>query len=152
MLTGKEIIISVDQAEKLGADFGMKCYESADAETLLRRYKNGQYEAKAEFKDTHIVFTLIDEETGKKVPQIPYLKVDYNNELEQVMTISEAAEYFDIDVSTLRRNFSNKWKGFEQGGNIRKSAGTWLVTKEAMINAYGEKDAVEEIFKKVEEK
>ena len=58
--------------------------------------------------------------------------------LDDVMTISEAAEKFGVDVSTLRRNFANEWKGFADGIDIRKSASTWLVTREAMEEAYGE--------------
>lgn len=136
MLAGKEVIISVDQAEKIGADFGLECLNSSDAETLLKRYRTGRYKVRAEFKDSYIVFTLIEKETGEKVPQIPYLKNDYSNQLEQVMTISEAAEEYDVDRSTLRRNFANSWKGFVEGENVRKSGDKWLVTKKAMDKAY----------------
>jgi len=52
--------------------------------------------------------------------------------LEQVFTATEAAQLWGLDASTVKRAC--------QKGRLecRKSAGTWLVTKESMKKAYGD--------------
>lgn len=54
--------------------------------------------------------------------------------LEEIMTFREAAEKYDIDSSALRHSIiDNRFRR----GEIRKSGGTWLVTREAMERLYG---------------
>jgi len=60
-----------------------------------------------------------------------------SNMINEVLTISEASELWNKDVSTLRRNFTNN-VSFKLGIDCRKSCSTWLVTKEAMKRVYGE--------------
>lgn len=61
--------------------------------------------------------------------------------LNDVMTIKEAAELWNIQVDTLRQKCIGRVKGdlaFKEN-ECRKSAGTWLVTRQAMKRLYGEK-------------
>lgn len=56
-------------------------------------------------------------------------------ELKDILTISEASQIWGVPLKTLRdrcnisKIFTNK--------DIRKSAGTWLITREAMERVYG---------------
>ncbi|WP_018249859.1 helix-turn-helix domain-containing protein [Orenia marismortui] len=59
------------------------------------------------------------------------------NIIDEVLTISEAAEKYNKSTSTLRRNF-DRGVSFKHGVDIRKSGSTWLVTKAAMEREYGE--------------
>lgn len=59
--------------------------------------------------------------------------MDINN----VLTISEASKKWRKDTSTLRRVFDTG-KKFENGIDCRKSEGTWLVRKRAMLREYGD--------------
>ena len=62
--------------------------------------------------------------------------------IDLVLTINQAAEAYDVDRSTLRKAIVNEFKGFEHGVNCQKTAGEkspWLVTREAVEEAYGEK-------------
>lgn len=53
-----------------------------------------------------------------------------------VLTIAEAAELWNKEVSTLRRNFA-KGTQFKIDEDIRKSGNTWLVTRKSMERVYG---------------
>src|SRR5690554_4664484 len=60
--------------------------------------------------------------------------VEITSPLRKIMTFREAAEKYDIDSSTLRHaKLDNRFRE----GEIRKSGGTWLVTREAMERLYG---------------
>ncbi|KOC47770.1 hypothetical protein ADU86_03820 [Clostridium botulinum] len=57
--------------------------------------------------------------------------------LYEILTITEASELWNKEVSTLRRNFA-KGTQFKLNVDVRKSGATWLVTREAMTRIYGE--------------
>lgn len=57
--------------------------------------------------------------------------------INDVLTITEAGSLWNKGVSTLRRNFMAN-ASFKLNVDCRKSASTWLVTKEAMLRVYGE--------------
>lgn len=57
------------------------------------------------------------------------------NNLKEVLTITEAAELWGKEVSTLRRVIKNG--KFTYGIDYRKSGSTWLITKTAMEKVYG---------------
>ena len=62
--------------------------------------------------------------------------------IDLVLTINEASEEYEVKRSTLRKALVNEFKGFKQGKNCRKTAGPkspWLVTREALEEAYGKK-------------
>ncbi|MED4077636.1 helix-turn-helix domain-containing protein [Lysinibacillus fusiformis] len=62
----------------------------------------------------------------------------------EVMTLSEAAELYNVNVETLKSRFKNnsnktkaKIKVWEENGLARKSGTIWLVTKDFMNLEYG---------------
>src|SRR5690554_3768549 len=60
--------------------------------------------------------------------------VEITSPLHKIMTFREAAEKYGIDSSALRHaRLDNRFRE----GEIRKSGGTWLVTREAMERLYG---------------
>lgn len=60
--------------------------------------------------------------------------------LNDVMTIKEAAELWNIQVDTLRQKCIGRVKGdlAFKDGEYNKSAGTWLIRYSAMVRLYGE--------------
>ena len=58
-----------------------------------------------------------------------------NVNLKEVLTITEAAELWGKEVSTLRRVIKNNKFTYEV--DYRKSGSTWLITKTAMEKVYG---------------
>ena len=62
--------------------------------------------------------------------------------INEVLTITEASQIFEKEVSTLRRNFAVN-VSFKIGVDCRKSGSTWLVTREAMERVYGKKEIKE---------
>lgn len=58
------------------------------------------------------------------------------NLINEVLTIKEASEIFDKEVSSLRRVL--KGRKFIEGIDYRKSGNTWLVTKKSLVDVYGE--------------
>ena len=60
--------------------------------------------------------------------------------IDLVITSTEAIEQYDINSrSNFIKALKNEWKSFKIGVNCRKSGGTWLVTREAVKESYGEK-------------
>ena len=60
--------------------------------------------------------------------------------LDQVLTINEAVQEYDIKRSALRKAIVNGYRGFKEGVNCRKTGGRnapWLVTRE-IIEKYAE--------------
>lgn len=60
--------------------------------------------------------------------------------LNEVYTLKEASQIWNISDSNLR-NALVKFNRFEQQikkGTVKKSCGTWLVTRQAMIQVFGE--------------
>lgn len=60
--------------------------------------------------------------------------------LNEIMTIKEAAQIWGVAVDTLWQKCVGRVKGdlaFKEN-ECRKSAGTWLVTRQAMKRLYGE--------------
>lgn len=60
------------------------------------------------------------------------------NPLDEVLTLSEAAQLWQMDSSTLRNVLLGNRKKCFLEGEFRKSADTWLILKSAMIRLYGE--------------
>ena len=58
------------------------------------------------------------------------------NILNEVLTFREASQIWKLDDSTLRKMV--KTDKLIEGIDFRKSGATWLITKKAMIKAYGE--------------
>ena len=61
--------------------------------------------------------------------------------LDDVLTVSEASQLYDVDVSTLRRACTGQ-KGYPplfKSGEFRQSAKTWLITRSAMERVYSKK-------------
>ena len=54
---------------------------------------------------------------------------------DEVMTLKEASEKWNVSTSNLRNNVRN---GRFEDGEVRKSGGVWLVTERAMKRLYGE--------------
>lgn len=57
------------------------------------------------------------------------------NNLYEVMTFSEASEEWNLSNSTLRMII--RTGKLKEGIDYRKSGGTWLITRIAMMNLYG---------------
>ena|SRR5690554_4731584 len=134
----KSIIITTEQAEKLGADFGIISLETSDR--ILKMYTSGEFEVKMEFFEEYILYTLIEKESGEKFSPIGYIKTDYTayfNPFSEVITFSEAQDLWGLGSSTLRKAVSDK-RFFPE--EIRKSGNTWLVTKTAMERLYGRRN------------
>lgn len=53
-----------------------------------------------------------------------------------IMTFKEAAEKWGIKDNTLR--MMTRTNRLQEGIDYRKSANTWLITRDAMIKLYGE--------------
>lgn len=54
--------------------------------------------------------------------------------LNEIITVSEAAEIYNIDVSTLRKLL--KTDKLKENIDFRKSKSTWLIRKIALDNIY----------------
>ncbi|MTI53798.1 helix-turn-helix domain-containing protein [Geosporobacter ferrireducens] len=61
--------------------------------------------------------------------------MDQNNIIFSILTLKEAAQLWELDDSTLRHAIK---QGKFREDEHRKSGGTWIITKEAMIRIYGE--------------
>lgn len=62
-------------------------------------------------------------------------------DLNDVYTLSEAAQAWDISSTNLR-NSLNRYGRFDQQikkGTVKKSCGTWIVTGQAMKEVFGPK-------------
>lgn len=77
-----------------------------------------------------ILVTLLDIEKDRR-------KALKNTAIKDTLTITEASQIWNKEVSTLRRNFT-KGISFKIGVDCRKSGNTWLVTRESMIRVYCE--------------
>lgn len=60
--------------------------------------------------------------------------------LKEVLTISEAAEIYKVDVSTLRKML--KTDKLKKDIDFRKSNSTWLINKKSLDNLYKNKSEV----------
>jgi predicted DNA-binding protein (UPF0251 family) len=58
-------------------------------------------------------------------------------DLNDVLTLSEAASFLGIDPSTLRHAIRS---GRFREGEVRQSGGVWLVTRQALERVYGGKE------------
>ena len=133
----RTMIISTEQAESFHVRFDIACL-NANFDPLLKKYSNNEFQVKMEFFEDHILYTLIDRESKEKEPRIGYIKDEYTrffNLLETVLTFGEACERWNLGSSTLRK--AQQDSRFHEG-EIRKSGGTWLVTKSAMERLYGD--------------
>ena len=57
--------------------------------------------------------------------------------LDNILTFGEAAKLWGLDSSSLRKSVE---RGRFLENEIRKSANTWLVTREAMERLYGKRE------------
>lgn len=55
-----------------------------------------------------------------------------------ILTTKEASELWSITQDSLLQNCRGRVKNGFREGEFRKSGGTWLVTRKAMIRLYGE--------------
>ena len=69
---------------------------------------------------------------------VPSYEKLITNTINEILTISEASDIWDKEVSTLRRVIKNS--KFTEGVDYRKSGNTWLITKSAMERVYGKRD------------
>ncbi|WP_197541406.1 helix-turn-helix domain-containing protein [Clostridium botulinum] len=113
-------------------DFIDEYYDNIElTKELITNLENENAEYESEIKSIVKQFKLKykDEENG----------CIYNPDksLYEILTITEASELWNKEVSTLRRNFA-KGTQFKLNVDVRKSGATWLVTREAMTRIYGE--------------
>lgn len=59
-----------------------------------------------------------------------------DNPFDDILSISEAAELWGKDASTLRRVFTRK--NFVYGVDVKRVGNQWLVRKSSMQRVYGE--------------
>lgn len=55
-------------------------------------------------------------------------------DLKEIITVSEAAEMYDLDVSTIRKLLQTD--KLKENIDFRKSKATWLIRKEALDKLY----------------
>lgn len=62
------------------------------------------------------------------------------NPLEEALTLKEASDTWNVSQGTLKQKCLGKVKGDKAFTNTecRKSGGTWLITRSAMVRLYGE--------------
>lgn len=83
-------------------------------------------------------FATEEEALSSYLDAVEAVNVTFGSPLMQVMTAREAEKRWGLQPGTIRNSCTRgPLKKYIIDGHIRKSAGTWLVTKEVMEEVYG---------------